>query len=70
MSFLGDLFGGGPKPPAALPAPKPEDATAKAAAVVADQRAAMLASGGQTDFTGGLGLLVGSDINSKSGMGI
>ena len=47
--------------------PDQSKANTNAASTVADQRAAMLASGGQTDYTGGLGVLTGSDV-SKSGL--
>lgn len=65
MSFLGDLFGGG-KAPASLPAPSQATANQSAAALVADQRAALLTSGGVTDLTGGLGVLTGSDVNKTT----
>lgn len=70
MGFLGDLFGGGTKGPTPVALPNQADASAKAAATIADQRAALLASGGQTDYTGGLGILTGSDISKNSLTGI
>ena len=67
MSFLTDLFGGGKgSPPAAPAAPNQADANASAAALVADQRAALLSSGGVTDMTVGLGVLTGTDLSSKT----
>lgn len=74
MSFLGDLFGGGkhggvPSAPLPPPSPSATNATNAANATVADQRAALLYAGGQTDYTGGLGILTGSDISSKSLIG-
>ena len=49
--------------------PNQSTANTTAAATVADQRAALLASGGVTDNTGGLGILTGSDIKSSSLIG-
>ena len=69
MPFLGDLFGGGkssssPSAPAAPPSPSSTTAGQAGAATVADQRAAMLLAGGSTDYTGGLGVLLGSDVST------
>lgn len=57
------------KSPSSTSPTLPDQGTANktAAATVADQRAAMLYSGGQTDMTGGLGVLTGEDI-SKTGL--
>ena len=49
--------------------PSQSTANTTAAATVADQRATLLASGGVTDNTGGLGILTGSDIKSSSLIG-
>ena len=49
--------------------PSQSTANTTAAATVADQRATLLASGGVTDNTGGLGVLTGSDVKSSSLIG-
>ena len=80
--LIGALLGGGlaegvsaltssPKSPSQTAPTTPSQSTANttAAATVADQRATLLASGGQTDLTGGLGVLVGSDVKSSSLIG-
>ena len=60
-----------PKSPSQTAPTTPSQSTANttAAATVADQRATLLASGGVTDNTGGLGILTGSDIKSSSLIG-
>jgi hypothetical protein len=50
-------------------APSQAAANTSAAATVSDSRAAMLNAGGQTDMTGGLGILTGSDVKSSSLIG-
>lgn len=60
-----------PKSPSST-APKTPDASqasVTASTVVADQRAAMLNAGGVTDYTGGLGVLTGSDVTKTSLVG-
>ena len=49
--------------------PSQSTANTTAAATVADQRATLLASGGVTDNTGGLGILTGADVKSSSLIG-
>lgn len=49
--------------------PDPTKASASASNTVANQRATLLAAGGQTDFTGGLGVLTGSDVSKTSLVG-
>lgn len=60
-----------PKTPSSTAPTTPSQATANttAASTVADQRATLLASGGVTDQTGGLGILTGSDIKTNSLIG-
>ena len=60
-----------PKSPSQTAPATPSQSTANttAAATVADQRATLLASGGVTDNTGGLGILTGSDVKSSSLIG-
>jgi hypothetical protein len=72
MSFLADLFGGGSSKvsaPASATLPSASTANTTAAATVANQRAALLYAGGQTDYTGGLGVLTGSDVSKTSLIG-
>lgn len=62
------------KPPAspastAPPVPNQSAASAAASTSVNTSRAALLASGGQTDETGGLGILTGSDVANTSLIG-
>lgn len=66
MGFLGDMFGGGDKGPIYPAAPVQEDANKKAAALLQDQRMAMLNAGGITDMTGGLGVLLGGGLEKPS----
>lgn len=40
-----------------------------AAATVANQRQTLLAAGGQTDYTGGLGVLTGADVSKSTLLG-
>ena len=49
--------------------PSQSTSNTTAAATVADQRATLLASGGVTDNTGGLGILTGADVKSSSLIG-
>ena len=60
-----------PKSPSQTAPTTPSQSTANttAAATVADQRATLLASGGVTDNTGGLGILTGADVKSSSLIG-
>jgi len=60
-----------PKSPSQTAPTTPSQSTANttAASTVSDQRATLLASGGQTDMTGGLGILTGSEIQSSSLIG-
>lgn len=51
------------------PLPDPNAANKSASATVKDQRETMLASGGITDYTGGLGILTGSDISKTTLLG-
>ena len=80
--LLAGLVGGGiaegigaltssPKSPSQTAPTTPSQSTANttAAATVADQRATLLASGGVTDNTGGLGILTGADVKSSSLIG-
>lgn len=62
---LGDT----PKAPKAADLPNKDDANKDAAATIADQRKALLLSGGQTDYTGGLGALTGSDVSKTTLIG-
>lgn len=52
---------------ATLPSQTTADQTGQA--TVANQRAAMLAAGGQTDYTGGLGFITGADTSKSSLIG-
>jgi hypothetical protein len=58
-----------PKAPGAAAAPDPNAAAAAAQAAQTDARKTFLASGGQTDFTGGLGILTGSDVSKSTLVG-
>lgn len=60
-----------PKSPSATAPSTPSASTASTAAstTVANNRATLLASGGQTDETGGLGILTGSDVATTSLIG-
>lgn len=49
--------------------PDASKASAAAATTVADQRAALLQAGGVTDYTGGLGVLTGSDVSKTTLIG-
>jgi hypothetical protein len=49
--------------------PNTSNASAAASNTVTSNRAALLASGGQTDETGGLGILNGSDVATTSLIG-
>ena len=53
----------------ALALPDQNKANKDAAAQVADQRAVLLNAGGVTDYTGGLGVLTGSDVTKTSLIG-
>ena len=67
MAFLADLFGGGSPSPPALPA-APSLATSAQTATDAQKaaRVAALQSGGLTDYTGGSGIVLGSDVKSAT----
>lgn len=57
-------------PDSTAPALPSESAASQAASTsVSSNRAALLASGGQTDETGGLGLLTGSDVATTALIG-
>lgn len=55
--------------PNAPAAPDPTKAQADATSTVNNQRQILLAAGGQTDYTGGLGVLTGSDVSKSSLVG-
>ena len=55
--------------PTAPSNPSQSTANQSAAATVADQRENLIKSGGITDYTGGLGVLTGSDVNKSSLVG-
>jgi|GEM_PF-5157362 hypothetical protein len=57
------------KGPSQATLPSQANANTDASATVADQRAAMLYAGGQTDMTGGLGVLTGSDTSKSTLVG-
>jgi hypothetical protein len=61
-----DYMGNSPKnePPAPPPAPDPNAAANTALDAQSKQRRALLATGGQTEFAGSGGMLLGSDIHS------
>lgn len=60
-----------PKSPSSTAPSLPNESTASttASTTVASNRATLLASGGQTDETGGLGILTGSDVSTTSLIG-
>lgn len=62
-------FSNSPDKPASADLPDPNKAKADAGNTVANQRQILLASGGQTDYTGGLGILTGSDVSKTSLLG-
>lgn len=74
--ILGPIFNditksSSPKSPADTAPALPSVSTASntASTTVNNSRAALLASGGQTDETGGLGILTGSDVATSSLIG-
>lgn len=60
-----------PKNPSATAPNTPDQSSANvnAAATVSSARAELLRTGGQTDETGGLGILTGSDVSTSSLVG-
>lgn len=62
-------FGSKNKGPEQVALPDENKAKADASATVADQRRTLLASGGQTDYTGGTGILTGSDTTKTTLLG-
>ena len=58
-----------PKKPDQAALPNQADANKTANNTVSDQRTAMLKSGGITDYTGGMGLLIGSDVSTSTLVG-
>lgn len=62
-------FGNAPDKPDAPPSPDANKAKIDASNTVANQRQILLASGGQTDFTGGLGVLTGADVSKTTLVG-
>lgn len=66
ISGFGSAPQGGPDP-AALP--NQDKAKMDAGNTVANQRQILLASGGQTDYTGGTGVLTGSDVSKTTLLG-
>lgn len=67
LNQIGNAFDS--KKPASADLPDPNKAKTDAASTVANQRQILLASGGQTDYTGGLGILTGSDVSKTSLLG-
>lgn len=55
--------------PAQATLPNQQTQTTAAATTVADQRAALLSSGGITDYTGGMGVLTGTDTSKTTLIG-
>ncbi len=70
---LGDFLGVNKKndanKPAAITLPDPSSAKDEAAATLKRQRQILLATGGQTDYTGGSGMLIGTDIGKTTLLG-
>lgn len=62
-------FSSTPKEPDKAALPDQKTADASATNTVANQRQILLASGGQTDYTGGLGTLLGSDVAKSTLIG-
>lgn len=58
-----------PKQPSMPAAPSLEDASANANKAQTQQRQAALVSGGQTNITGGSGIVLGSDVQSLTLVG-
>ena len=58
-----------PSQPAQAALPNSTIAQTNANTTVANQRATLLAAGGQTDVTGGLGVLTGSDVSKTTLVG-
>lgn len=58
-----------PSAPAQAALPDSGTATDKANSKTSNTRQLLLASGGQTDYTGGLGVLTGSDVSKSTLVG-
>lgn len=58
-----------PKAPDQPALPDQSKADASAANTVANQRQVLLSAGGQTDYTGGTGILTGSDVTKTTLLG-
>lgn len=58
-----------PKSPDQPTLPNTETAQKDAATTTNNQRHTLLAAGGQTDYTGGLGVLTGSDVSKSTLIG-
>lgn len=68
----GELISGlqdSPDNPSQGTLPDPNKAKADAQATQANQRKILLTSGGQTDYTGGTGVLTGSDVSKTTLLG-
>lgn len=62
-------MGSTPKAPDQAALPDPNKAAVDAQATQANQRRILLTSGGQTDYTGGTGVLTGSDVSKTTLLG-
>lgn len=58
-----------PSQPTQPTLPNSQTADNNSQATVANQRQILLAAGGQTDYTGGLGVLTGSDVSKSTLVG-
>jgi hypothetical protein len=58
-----------PKSPSSPAAPSTSTAAEAAKSAQLENRKTFLAAGGQTDFTGGLGILTGSDVGKSTLVG-